>query len=295
MTVPVAVVIPAHNAAPFLAVALQSVLDQTARPLEIVVVDDGSTDGTHEVAERLAVRCLRQAKAGPGAARNRGIAATRAPLVAFLDADDWLAPTRLERQVERMAELGSRALGTDAWVVVDDSVVRTKNAGRAVPYAITMERLLVGNPLVCSTMLVTRDALEQAGGFDEDPGLIATEDYDLWLRLADREPIAYLAEPLTFYRTHVGSLSANGRFLVGIDRIMEKVLRVHGHENHFRRLVARRRAAVRRDVAWDLLGQGRRDECRAMLREAREMAGADWPGLRMWLRSFWPGTAGAAR
>lgn len=292
MSLPVAVVIPAYNAAAWLEVGLRSVLDQTLRPAEIVVVDDGSTDDTHKVAERLGVRCVRQAQAGPGAARNRGIAETRAPLVALLDADDWFAPSKLERQVERIEELGAVAVCSDAWVVQGDRVTRSRNERAPVPAAITMERLLAGNPVVCSTVLLRREALVQAGGFDVDPVLVATEDYDLWLRLSRHEPLAYLAEPLAFYRSHAGSLSANSRFVRGVDRIMQKVMADLGSEPHFRNLVAARRAAVRRDLAWDLLREGRRAECRALLREARALGGLHWRDLRMWLRSFLP--AGAA-
>jgi glycosyltransferase involved in cell wall biosynthesis len=294
MSLPVAVVIPAHNAAAYLDMALRSVLDQTLRPAEIVVVDDGSTDDTHAVSERLAVRCVRQAQSGPAAARNRGVAETTAPLVAFLDADDWFAPSKLERQVERLEELGAAAICTDAWIVTGDRVTRSRNEGAPVAAAITMERLLRGNPVVCSTMLVRREALSQAGGFDPDPVLVATEDYDLWLRLARREPIAYLQDPLAFYRSHAGSLSANSRFVQGVDRIMQKVMADYGDEAHFRQLVAARRAAVRRDLAWDLLGQGRRAECRTVLREARALSGPNWGGLRMWLRSFLPAGSSAS-
>lgn len=284
----VAVVVPAHNAASYLATALRSVLEQTMAPAEIVVVDDGSTDDTHAVAEGLGVRCVRQRQGGPAAARNRGIAETRSPLLAFLDADDWFAPGKLERQVERLQELGAQVVCSDAWLVVQDRVVRTKNEDRGVPTALTLERLLAGNPIICSTVLARRDAVRAAGGFDEDPVLVATEDYDLWLRMARVEPIAYSPEPLAFYRAHAGSLSANARFVAGVDRAMAKIADVYGDEPHYRRLVRRRRAMVRHDLAWDLLKQGRLDECRAVLRDARALAGTSWRSLRLWLRTWLP-------
>ncbi|MGE3175387.1 MAG: glycosyltransferase family 2 protein [Planctomycetota bacterium] len=281
----VAVVIPAWNAAAFLAIALQSLQQQTLRPTEVVVVDDGSTDGTAAIAEQHGAMVLRQDRQGPAAARNRGVAATRSPLIAFLDADDWFAPAKLGRQVARMVELGAMAVCTDAWIVEGDRVERSKNERRAVPGVLTLEKLLQGNPVICSTMLVRRSALEQAGAFDEAPELVATEDYDLWLRLARREPIAYMAEPLAFYRVHGGSLSANSRFLVGVDRILDKVDAVFGDEPHFRNLVRRRRAMVRLDLAWDLLqASGRGAEARDLIREAQGLA-FSWKGLKMWLRS----------
>lgn len=280
----VAVVIPAYNAAAFLPTALQSLQQQTHRPAEVVVVDDGSTDGTAAIAEQHGATVIRQSQRGPGAARNRGIQATRSPLVAFLDADDWFAPAKLGRQVARLVELGAMAICADAWIVRGDSVERSKNEQRIVPGVLTLERLLQANPVICSTVLVRRDALEQAGPFDEDPELIATEDYDLWLRIARREPIAYMAEPLTFYRVHDHSLSANARFLRGVDRIMDKMERVFGDEPHFQNLLRRRRASVRLDLAWDLVASGRRAEARELIQQAQQLA-FSWKGVRMWLRS----------
>ncbi len=100
----VAVVIPAHNAAPWLPQALQSLRDQTLPPAEVVVVDDGSKDDTATVARAHGAKVVQQAQKGPGAARNRGILESTSPLIAFLDADDWFEPLKLERQCARMQQ-----------------------------------------------------------------------------------------------------------------------------------------------------------------------------------------------
>lgn len=284
MTDAIAVVIPAFDAAAFLPVALQSLQQQTLPPAEVVVVDDGSTDDTAAVAGRFGAQLLRQERRGPGAARNRGLRATNAPLVAFLDADDWFAPDKLARQAARLRELDARVLCTDAFVADVDGVVgRRKNDRRRVPATLTFEQLLRDNPVICSTVMARRDAIAAAGGFDEDPRLVATEDYDLWLRLARHGPLAYLDAPLTYYRLHAGSLSANRRFLHGVDRIMDKV--EPGAAPHLRQLVRRRRAGVRLDLAWDLLqAAATRSEALALIREAQRQA-FTWKGCRMWLRS----------
>ncbi len=96
-TADVAVVIPAYNAEKLLPRALRSVLTQTVAPREVLVVDDGSSDGTSDVARSFGapVRCIRQENAGAAAARNRGIAEATAEWIAFLDADDWWEPERL--------------------------------------------------------------------------------------------------------------------------------------------------------------------------------------------------------
>lgn len=285
MTSRVAVIIPAHNAGAFLETGLRSLQQQTRPPDETLVVDDGSTDGTAEICARLGVRHIRQDQRGPGAARNRGMAETEAEIVAFLDADDWFAPAKLERCADRLVELGATALATDAWLVIGDSVVRSKNSDRVVPDVVTLEQLLQDNPLICSTVVARRQALLQAGGFDEDPLLVATEDYDLWIRLAQREPIAYLHEPLTFYRSHPGSLGANSRFLRGIDRICDKLAPIYGGEPHFRRLLDTRRGRARLDLAWELLQSGKTAEGRMLLRDAWRL-GCSWRAGKMWLRSL---------
>lgn len=99
----VSVVIPAHDAERYLGAAVASALAQTAPPLEVVVIDDGSRDGTGEVARGLPVRYLRQENRGIGATRNRGVQAARGEFVAFLDADDLWAPRKLELQLQAFA------------------------------------------------------------------------------------------------------------------------------------------------------------------------------------------------
>jgi glycosyltransferase involved in cell wall biosynthesis len=285
---PVAVIVPAFNAAEFLSITLQSLEQQTTPPAQVIVVDDGSDDGTVAIAEQFGALCLQQPHAGPGAARNRGLAAATTEFVAFLDADDWYVPDKLERAVEHLRELKAACLATDAWVVRGDRVERRKNERRIVPTALTLELLLRGNPIVCSSVVARRSAVLEAGTFDEDPDLIATEDYDLWLRMSAREPIAYLPQPMTFYRQHPGSLSGNTRFLAGVDKILDRVAKDHEGEAHFQMLVRRRRADLRLDLAWDLIAQGRRAEARQLIGEADRLR-RSWKGWRMRLRSLLPG------
>ncbi len=287
MSEAVAVVIPAYNAAPWLPAALKSLRAQTQPPREVVVVDDGSSDATPTIAAELGAKVVRQLQRGPGAARNRGVRESSAPLVAFLDADDWFANTKLEVQTRRLRELGADAICSDAWLVDGDVEGAPKNRGRDVPETLNFETLLVSNPVICSTVVARRDALVRVGLFDEDPTLIATEDYDLWLRLAREQPLAYLAEPLACYRRHGVSLSANTRFLRGVERILDKVelAGLAGDRQHA--LVRRRRAGVRLDLAWDLL-EGRVDggatEARRLIAEANRLS-LSWKGFRLWLRS----------
>lgn len=286
-TVPVTVVIPAWQAGPYLRGTLESLAQQTSLPEAVVVVDDGSTDDTASIATELGATLVKQDRHGPGAARNRGVAMAKTEFVAFLDADDWYSPDKLERSVDVLDELHAACVATDAWIVRGDRIHGRKNRRRFVPAALTTERLLQGSPIVCSSVVARTAAVRDAGGFDEHPDLVATEDFDLWLRMSQREPIAYLDEPLTYYRVHAGSLSANSRFLRGLDRILERVSQQHVGEAHFQNLVRRRRADVRLDLAWDLLSTGRRAEARELIAEAAGFA-RTWKGLRMKLRSLLP-------
>ena len=192
-----------------------------------------------------------------------------------------------QRSVELLIELRAGCVATDAWVVRGDRIEGRKNHHRPVPTVLTLELLLRTNPIICSTVVARRDAVLAAGRFDEHPDLIATEDFDLWLRMSQREPIAYLPQPMTFYRVHAGSLSANTRFLRGTDRIMERVAREHEGEAHFQNLVKRRRAEVRLDLAWDLISSGEKKQARALIAEADRLQ-RTWKGFKMRVRSLLP-------
>lgn len=278
----VAVIIPCHNAAQWLSATLQSLAAQSLAPAEVIVVDDGSTDDSAAIAERMGVRCERQECAGPGAARNAGVRATRAPLVAFLDADDCFAPSKLATQAEHLEQTAAALSCTDAWVVENGERVGRKNAP-GVPSELPFVRLVEGNPIICSSVLMRREVFEAVGGFDEDPVLIATEDYDLWLRVARSHKVAYLGEPLVNYRMTPGQLSDDRRFMRGVDRIMEKVCAA---DSSAQEVVRARRAAVRLDVAYHLARRMEGGEARTYLQEARAL-GAGWGAMwKTWLRSW---------
>ncbi len=284
----VAVVIPCYNAAAWLEETLSSVKEQSRPAAEVVVVDDGSTDGSGEIAERCGVRCVRQEQRGPAAARNRGIAETTSALVAFLDADDRFAPRKLELQAQCLEDMpGAVLCCTDAWVVRDGQREELKNEDADLARdGITFDRLMAGNPVICSSVLARRSVLEAVGGFDEDPVLVATEDYDLWLRMVQRGSLVYLDEPLVDYRVVAGQLSDDERFVRGVDRAMEKVVDARGPE--VRVLADQRRAAVRLDAAYHLARAGRGADARRRLTEARELGRSGAAGWKTWLRSWAP-------
>jgi glycosyltransferase involved in cell wall biosynthesis len=271
----VAVVIPAWDSARTLSAAIASAFAQTRPPAEVVVVDDGSRDDSARVAERGGARVLRRENGGPGAARNTGVQASACEWIAFLDADDRFEPAKLERQLGALAATGLSACATEAWVERAGALPFRKNAGRRVPARIGYPDLLRGNPIVCSSMVVRRELLREVGLFDEDRDLIATEDYDLWLRVARRTEIGYLDEPLVRYSVGAPSLTSNERFLRGIDKIMRKL----GEDR------APARVTARLNRAYDLIATGERARARELLREARALGGGGLAHWKLWLKS----------
>ena len=210
-------VIPAFERAALLAEAVASVLAQTYRRVELIVVDDGSTDATERLfSTRTDLTYLRLEHTGmPGLARNRGVEAAAGELVAFLDSDDLWLPLKLERQVAAMSTDGVAVHHTrEHWLRNGRTVSqrRQRHAREGDLFAVSLRKCVIGP----STVLLHRDALEAAGGFRED--LQIAEDYELWLRLTDRLRVGYLEDPLTIKRAGHG------------DQLSER----HGHIELFR-------------------------------------------------------------
>jgi GT2 family glycosyltransferase len=201
----VSVVIPAFNHARWVADAVRSVAAQQFRDLEIIVVDDGSTDDTARALGECGVplRYLHQDNRGPSSARNAGVQVARGRLIAFLDADDLWLPDKLALQVPVIDARAEAAVVYADAVFWDESTRRPQgtHAGRhRHPSGRILGALLVDNPIPSPTPLVRRTALVQAGGFDET--LRACEDWDLWIRLARKAEIHCLERPLAVYRLH---------------------------------------------------------------------------------------------
>ncbi len=215
----VIVVVPVRDRAAMVVEAMRSVLAQTWRDLALVVVDDGSTDRSADAAEMALAgapagsRVLRRTHAGVAAARNAGAAALDSAWIAFLDSDDLWQPGKLAAQmawlaahpVHRIAQTGERWLdhgrhrNPRAWHRKEEHL-----------YPRCLERCLVSP----SAVAIRRDLWEALGGFD--PSFPVCEDYELWLRIAPREPVGLVDAPLVVKRGgHVGQLS---RSTWGLDR-----------------------------------------------------------------------------
>jgi glycosyltransferase involved in cell wall biosynthesis len=257
-TLPIAVLIPAYRSETFLGEALDSVLAQTQLPSEILVIDDGSPgEGTREICEARgsAVRYLRKENGGPASARNLGVAESSAEWLAFLDADDLWQPNKLERQWAALQAKPEILLICTEARLLGGSREGVLRRGGEKP-ALDICSLLTANPVVTSSVLLHRSAFEKAAGFCEDGSLIAVEDYDLWLRIAEQGPLLWLPEPLLEYRVHEASLSGAERFHEGVGLVLDRACQRLPAEARYRSAIRRHRATLDRDLAWELLEKG---------------------------------------
>jgi glycosyltransferase involved in cell wall biosynthesis len=201
---------PAHNAAPFVTDAVRSVLDQSYPHLEVIVVDDGSTDGGLAGLATLAdarVTFIRRDRAGVSAARNVALAKARGDVVAFLDADDLWDPGKLEAQLQILREEpGVGAVGGFLRYISTDGKTRGISGTPLTPEAIRLVATGQLMPFQLSSLVVRRDVLAAVGPFDEN--LDQAEDLDLLARIASLTDIRVISEPLGAYRLYDTSSSA---------------------------------------------------------------------------------------
>ncbi len=211
----VSIIVPVYNAEESLRQAIDSVLGQTYPHIEVVVVDDGSCDGSSEICLAYGdrIRCLTQANQGASVARNHGIRVARGDYIGFLDSDDCYLPDKVDKLVGLFEKYPEAGAVTGAFIEKTAGGARvTPEAGRVLEDG--AEHGLI-NYFKCeyqgcwvvhtNTILVRRAVLEEVGGFDEN--MCFGEDVDLWSRIAGRYPVAYLDEPLAVYdRTNDRSL-----------------------------------------------------------------------------------------
>lgn len=217
MTEPlVSIIVPSYNAEKFLDQSIPSAQKQTHSNVEIVIIDDASTDNTFQIAQRYAredarVVVLRHEKnAGLAATRNTGIAGSRGEWVAFLDADDLFFPRKIELQLALWrGDQRANLLYTNyqVWDGQNDIGLRYKKTSR-MPEGDVSQRLWYENQFCPSTVMLRRETLQKVGGFN--PALLAVEDWDLWLRIAEGGLWARgVWEPQLRYRVWAGNMSKN--------------------------------------------------------------------------------------
>lgn len=207
----VAIIIPAYNQSQYLGQAFQSVLEQTFSDWEAVIVDDGSTDDTRNVALSFndpRLRYIYQENRGLSGARNTGIRNSTAPCLSFLDSDDMFLPEKLEILLDAMDRQPDLGLVAGQAVPIDEN---NQRVGKIMdtPLPQQPEHLLLGNPLHVGSVLLRRSWQERAGFFDES--LRSYEDWDMWLRLGCLGcPMDYVTKPVSFYRFHTAQMTRIG-------------------------------------------------------------------------------------
>jgi glycosyltransferase involved in cell wall biosynthesis len=263
----VSVVIPVYNGEQFIRAAVESALAQTPWVGEVIVVDDGSTDGTVSYAREFgeAVRIVELQHSGnPGVARNAGVTSAKGELIAFLDADDVWLPGKIEAQLE--------VIGANPTVgLVCTNAYRQTDPGQcsgmfpllpmhAEQSGEVMDALLHENFIITSSVLTRRAELAAAGLFSVSEHLPAVEDYDLWLRVCSIVHVVYVDEPWlvyrdwgTSYRDEWSSVETARGVLRSLERLVEWNPSM-GRE-HCRAMRARR-ASLHGEIASALWGLG---------------------------------------
>jgi glycosyltransferase involved in cell wall biosynthesis len=276
MTAPgVSVVIPAYNYARYLPRALDSVLRQTFQDIEILIIDDGSTDNTPDVVRDFLadprVRYHRIRNNGPSRARNVGIGLARAELVAFLDADDAWMPTKLEKQLALFRRRPSPGVVYTRRRLVDaegfelESVEPTPHRGQV------LQALLGGNFLCLTSCMVSRRVFETVGTFDE--ALSQAEDYDLWLRAAQHFRFDFVDEPLVSYRFGHTSLSRHTQErLQSVVHILRRFLKQQGGQSTVLRSLVRKKLAATYS------------DCALAIRDRQRLRALTWYVRGLWTR-----------
>ena len=269
--------IPAYNRRSYIRESLDSIFAQTFRDFEVIVVDDGSTDGTEEVLASYAdrIQLLRQDNRGPSAARNLGVRHARGRWIAFQDSDDLSTPDHLEFLfgfVERNPDYGM-VFANGGYLKGPEhgreTIVPRNRSRRVAAKGVTLRDLFEEGIFRVQTSLIAKSALEAVGGFDES--ICIGEDMDLAMRIWMRYPVAYLDKVVFLYRRHAGNLVGNNelRLLENI-RVIEKLVRESPRAREIvgPARIARRIAYRYYRLAKSYWKRGEREKARAAIRQA---------------------------
>jgi glycosyltransferase involved in cell wall biosynthesis len=206
----ISVIIPAYNQGHYIAAAIQSVLDQSYENLELLVVDDGSTDDTRGIVAEFSDRRLRyiyQENQGLSAARNCGIRYSTGDFLSFLDSDDLFLPDKLQLLVDLMQTDPEIGLAAGQAIPFDELGEHPEKL-YATPLPLDSAQLLLSNPLHVGSILLRRTWQQEVGLFDES--LRSYEDWDMWLRLVRAGcPTGWIAQPVSYYRFHHAQMTSN--------------------------------------------------------------------------------------
>lgn len=222
----VSVIVPVYNRENLVSETIQSILAQTYEPIEIILINDGSTDSSLSILRKFEtrfpdqIRVINQANQGQTIARNNGIRVARGEYIAFLDSDDLWLPNKLERQIP-LFEHGVGLVYSGIEVIDEQGrVIRAEPADKRITGEI-YPKLLVNNRMTGGTVVVTAEALKNVGTFSTE--FKAAENWDLWLRVCKVYEARVVPDPLIKYRVHSSNMSGDGQLMLNSKwQIIEK-------------------------------------------------------------------------
>ena len=204
------VIIPLYNKAPYIAKAIESVLGQTYRDFEVIVIDDGSTDQSLEVAktfENKSITIISQPNSGVSTARNNGVKLAKHPYICFLDADDWWHPTFLEEMKRLITDFPDAGIYGSGYYIVKNGKERIAPIGvpqgferGIIDYCEVYAKTLC-MPIWTGAVIVPKNIFDEEGGFKSQ--LKLGEDFDLWIRIALKHKVILVNKPLAYYNQDV--------------------------------------------------------------------------------------------
>ena len=291
----ISVIIPCYNSERFVERAINSVLAQTCKEYEIIVIDDGSTDRTAEKVRAYgpAVRYLHQKNRGLPAARNTGIAIAQGEYIALLDDDDWWVPEKLERQIAVLSSHPEAALVyCDARVVYENGdaeelFLAQYDYGITPPAGFVREQLLAHNFILPSTVMMVRSKLNEVCGFDEE--FLAVEDWDLWLRMASRWQVQVVRDALIFRREGSHNMTSNTtKIATYAIKALKKASTTLVLNVREKKLLRKKQGQFCWFLGYHSFRNGKFGEGRPQFLAAVRCNWQDWRSLLFWIASFFP-------
>lgn len=280
----VSIVMPTYNAAPHIGDATQSILSQSYRDFELIIVDDGSTDGTLDIIDSFddkRITLINRSGSGITGALNRGLREASGKYIARQDGDDISHPDRLEKQVSFLKEHPKVALvGTASKIIDENGRLIDKRHVLRQP---TIDDLVQKNRFIHGSVMMRRDAVESVGGYDET--FKYTEDYDLWLRIAEKHPVRNIDEFLynlrllntsiygsELFEVKLWELFARKRFKNDLDKeITSEIADIGDVSKLYSTLDESEKAELHRAVGQELLRYHEFTEARKHLHESKSL------------------------
>jgi len=287
----ISVVIPAFNGqSRYLTEAIQSVLDQTCTDFELIIVDDASTDQTHDIIpSHPRITCFRRDQnGGPAAARNDGAKLAKGEFLAFLDQDDLWEPTFLEETLPILQAMAdAAAVHTDGyWVNSKNEIIRYD---RTIQHPGWVCELTKGHRLPTTGSLFRKTHFDSVKGYDEK--MMVTEDADLQIRLSQKHPLHHIPHPLYRHRVYTNSVSTTThpeKSLASRKYFLEKHAPACQQEPHLKNLLESEWAMLHSDMGKYYLSQNQRKKARQCFRQSLRYSPFSRRTLLRYLRSFTP-------